>query len=72
MGNDKKFRNKIAVIILISCFAILGFIVIYPYITTLNEHADTQSLLVETLDSTSSLFSGIIGVIIGYYFNEKS
>ncbi|SEB80064.1 hypothetical protein SAMN04489761_1808 [Tenacibaculum sp. MAR_2009_124] len=69
---ENKFRNKLAVITLVSCFSILAFIIIYPFVTTLDGHAATENILFKTLNSATSFFSGIIGVVIGYYFSNKN
>ncbi len=69
---DNKIRNFIALTVVITFLIIISFLTIYPYMAELEGMVDTGGTMLKFLEKTSSLFSGIIGVILGYYFGNTS
>lgn len=69
--NKNKARNIIGIIV-ISFFMITSAIIaIYSYANDLKGIVDNQ-LTINYLKEYFSIFSGLIGVIIGFYFGSKS
>lgn len=69
---EDKIRHILALILIISFLGIIGFLIIYPYKNELVGLTDNDNVMIKYLDKTASLFTGIIGVIIGYYFGNKN
>ncbi len=69
MANDKsKIRNILAIIIVVVMLLTLVFILIYPYIMDLSGRNGVNDTTFKVFDKATALFTGIIGVIIGFYF----
>ena len=66
-----RIRHILALILIISFLAIISFLIIYPYKNELVGLTENDNVMIKYLDKTASLFTGIIGVIIGYYFGNK-
>ena len=62
---ENKTTDKIALIIVISFITIYGIMALLPYIMGLPPHEYT-----EHMKEYESMYSGIIGIIIGYYFHK--
>jgi len=69
---DNKTRSRIAIIMILSFVLIMGFVIIFPFISELADLSGNNEVIIRYLDKTASLFSGIIGIIIGYYFGYKN
>ncbi|GAA0875866.1 hypothetical protein GCM10009118_22750 [Wandonia haliotis] len=69
---EDKIRHILALILVVSFIGIIGFLIIYPYKNELIGLTDNDNVMIKYLDKTASLFTGIIGVIIGYYFGNKN
>lgn len=69
---EDKIRHILALILIISFLGIIGFLIIYPYKNELVGLTDNDNVMIKYLDKTASLFTGIIGVIIGYYFGNRN
>ncbi|XMO86221.1 hypothetical protein AAFN75_15630 [Algibacter sp. AS12] len=66
-------RNRLATILVLGFLLIIGVVIIYPLIAQLTGYNRNLETWITFIDKTASLFTGIIGVIIGYYFgNNKS
>lgn len=71
--DDNKMRNRLATILVLGFLLIIGVVIIYPLIAQLTGYNRNLETWITFIDKTASLFTGIIGVIIGYYFgNNKS
>lgn len=76
--DKNKMRHLIATIVIIGFMLIIGIVIIYPLIAGLtgyggeNGNDENMKIWVTFIDKTASLFTGIVGVIIGYYFGNSS
>jgi len=61
------FRNILALITLIISLGIIGFLIINQAISPMSNAASNDSFY-KALDSAKSIFSGLIGIVLGYYF----
>ncbi len=69
---EDKIRHVLALILILSFLGIIGYLIIYPYQNELQGLTGNDNVMIKYLDKTASLFTGIIGVIIGYYFGNKN
>lgn len=69
---ENKTRRLIALLLIISFLVIISFLIIYPYTQNLEGLTENDDVMLKYLDKTASLFTGIIGVIIGYYFGNNN
>jgi hypothetical protein len=66
MKSDR-IRGHIALIVIVVVLATTSFLAIAPVCGGLQNAADFQSVLKDY----GSLFAGIVGTIVGYYFAKK-
>jgi hypothetical protein len=61
--------RAVLAILIVGVFAIIfGFLAIYPVVSETNFKPDEYA---DYLVKTSSVYAGLIGVIIGYYFGRS-
>lgn len=65
-------RHRLATILIVGFLLIIGIVIIYPLIAQLTGYNDNLETWITFIDKTASLFTGIIGVIIGYYFGNNN
>lgn len=63
-----KIRALIALLVVGVFMFITGFIAIYPLVTEINVELNPYA---DFFAKTSSVYTGIVGVIIGYYFGRS-
>lgn len=68
--NDDKVRAILSIIIVLTFMIVTGIIAVYVYANDLAGVADASKTS-EHLKDYSALFTGIIGIIIGYYFGKS-
>lgn len=68
---EEKTRRVIAIIITTSFCLITLLLIIIPYVFDLVGYSGVEEVRMEYLDKVISVFTGIIGVIIGYYFRGR-
>lgn len=68
---ENKTKHIIAILLICGFLIITSFLIIYPYKNELVGLTGNDDVMFKYLDKTASLFTGIIGVIIGYYFGNK-
>ncbi len=69
---ESKVRHIIAIVLVLAFIGVISFLIIYPYKSELAGFTGNDDVMLKYLDKTASLFTGIIGVIIGYYFGNRS
>ncbi len=70
--DKNKMRHRLATILVIGFLLIIGIVIIYPLIAQLTGYPGNSEKWMSIIDKTASLFTGIIGVIIGYYFGSNN
>ena len=68
---DPTARNLIAIMLVFTFLGLISFVTIFPYVGELKGIEGTDDIMMKYLEKTSALFTGIIGVVIGYYFGSK-
>jgi hypothetical protein len=69
---EEKTRRLIAITIIATFCLIASLLFIIPYALDLAGYTQTDEIRTVYLDKLVSVFTGIIGVIIGYYFRGKN
>jgi hypothetical protein len=64
--NDEKIRQYLAFIV----FGVYVFLFVFVFVVIIIGFMDVNSGI-DLLKTMSGIFSGFIGVIIGYYFSKK-
>ncbi len=64
-------RHILAITIVSFFLLMIAFIFILPYIAGLKGTSGIDDLTYSFIEKFSSLFSGIIGIILGYYFGTN-
>lgn len=62
-----RIRAIIAIIIVVGFMIITGFLAVFPLMSSMAVTLDSYS---DFLGKTVGIYSGIVGVIIGYYFGK--
>jgi len=65
----RRVRAILAILVVGVFMVITGFMVLYPLLSPLNVALNDYA---DFFAKTSSVYTGIIGVIVGYYFGRPS